>query len=161
VIRGGQPLLLLAEMLRGENVPFGIEIVAFNGEDYYSAGGQMDYLGRYGDELDKISVAINIDDIGYVKGKTAVSLYECPDAISSKVRDIFYRFDGIMDGEQWYQGDHMIFVQKGIPSIAFTAEMMRELMAEITHTPKDTPDIVDCSKLVEVAYALKEFITNL
>ena len=37
-------LLLLAEMLQDYRGKLGIEIVAFNGEDYYSAGEQMDYL---------------------------------------------------------------------------------------------------------------------
>ena len=66
-----------------------------------------------------------------------------------------------MEGEQWYQGDHMIFVQKGIPAIAFTAERMAHLMAAITHTPKDRPEIVDVKKLVEVACVLKDFVTLL
>jgi len=39
-------LLLLAELLRNYRGNLGVEIVAFNGEDYYSAGGQMDYLRR-------------------------------------------------------------------------------------------------------------------
>jgi len=54
----------------------------------------------------------------------------------------------------------MIFVQNGKPAIAFTAEKVTELMATITHSPKDTPDIVDCEKLVELAEALHEFVTN-
>ncbi|UCH43810.1 MAG: M28 family peptidase, partial [Dehalococcoidales bacterium] len=151
-------LLLLAEMLRDYQGNIGIEIAAFNGEDYYSAGGQMDYLRRYGQDLDKIAVAINIDDIGYVCGKTAFSLYECPDEIRQKARNIFGNYSGIMEGEPWYQGDHMIFTQNGKPAIAFTAEKLAELMATITHTPKDTPDVVDCGKLVEVADDLKDFI---
>jgi aminopeptidase YwaD len=153
-------LLLLAEMLKDYNGGTGIEIIAFNGEDYYSAGGQMDYLKRYRNEMSKIKLAINIDDIGYIKGRTAFSLYECPDAISNRMRTVFGEFKGLMQGEPWYQGDHMIFVQNKIPAIAFTAEFMKELMAEITHTPKDTPDIVDCSKLVETARALQAFIST-
>ena len=52
----------------------------------------------------------------------------------------------------------MIFVQKAKPAIALTSEKMPELMATITHTPKDTPDMVDCEKLIEVANALRDFI---
>ena len=151
-------LLLLAEMLKEYNGKLAIEIVAFNGEDYYSAGGQMDYLSRYGEDLDRIAVAINLDDLGYKEGKTAYSLYACPDEIERKARNIFDRYSGMVKGEPWYQGDHMIFVQKGKPSIALTSEKMPELMATITHTPKDSPDMVDYKKLVEVASALREFI---
>ncbi|MEI6633527.1 MAG: M28 family peptidase [Chlamydiota bacterium] len=153
-------LLLLAEMLEGYDGPTGIEIVALNGEDNYSAGGQMDYLRRYGKEIDGIAVAINVDDVGYVKGKSAYSLYECRDFIKRKADRAFGAHKGIMKGEQWYQGDHMIFVQRGRPAIAFTAEKMRELMAKITHTPADTPEIVDCRKLVEVAEAIADFIAE-
>jgi len=151
-------LLLLAEMLQDYKGKLGIEVVAFNGEDYYSAGGEMDYLRRYGQDLTKMVVAVNIDDVGYKQGNTAYSLYECPDEIKQKARDIFSNYDGIAAGEPWYQGDHMIFVQNGKPAIAFTSEKVVELMATITHTPKDTPNIVDCGKLVEVASALRDFI---
>jgi hypothetical protein len=34
------------------------------------------------------------------------------------------------------------------------------LMATVTHSPKDTPDIIDCGKLVELAHALHSFITQ-
>lgn len=153
-------LLLLADMLQKYDGPMGIEFVALNGEDNFSAGGQMDYLHRYGNELKKTLVAINLDDIGYIKGKTAFSLYKCPDSISKKAHHVFNSFNGLILGEEWFQGDHMIFVQKGIPAIAFTAEKMKDLMAQITHTQKDTPELINCAKLVEIASALKEFIVE-
>ncbi|MCG2820437.1 MAG: M28 family peptidase [Candidatus Atribacteria bacterium] len=153
-------LLLLAKMLQKYDGPMAIEFIAFNGEDNFSVGGQMDYLRRYGNELEKVLVAINLDDVGYIKGKTAFSMYECPDIISKKAHQIFSSFNGIVRGEEWFQGDHMIFVQKGIPAIAFTAEKMRDLMEKITHTQKDTSELVDCTKLVEIASALKEFIVD-
>lgn len=154
-------LLLLAEMLEGYDGKTGIEIVALNGEDNYSAGGQMDYLRRYGKELDRIIAAINVDDVGYVKGKSAYSLYECPDAVGRAAERAFGAYKGIVKGEQWYQGDHMIFVQKGRPAIALAAEKMRELMRKFTHTPADTPEIVDCRKLVEVAEAIRDLIMEI
>ena len=151
-------LLLLAEMLEDYDGKSAIEIVAFNGEDYYSAGGQMDYLGRYGDDLDRIALVANLDDLGYKQGKTAYSLYECPKEIEHKAQNIFGHYSGMARGEPWYQGDHMIFVQKGKPAISMTSEKMPELIASITHTSKDTPDMVDCEKLVEAASALRDFI---
>jgi len=153
-------LLLLAEMLQDYKGKLGIEIVAFNGEDYYGASGEMDYLRRYGQDLARMVAAINVDDVGYQQGKTAYSLYECPDEIKQKTDSIFGNYDGIAAGEPWYQGDHMIFAQNGKPAIAFTAEKIAELMATITHTPKDTPDMVDCGKLIEVAHTLQSFITQ-
>ena len=153
--------LLVAEMLAEYSGHLGIEIVAFNGEDHYSAGGQMDYLRRYGKSMEEMLLAINIDDVGYVHGKTAYSLYECPDEIEDKADAVLGSYDGIIRGEQWYQGDHMIFVQNGKAAVAITAERFPELMANVTHTPRDTPEIVDCDKLVEIADALQTFITRL
>ncbi len=153
-------LLLLAEMLRDYKGNPDIEIAAFNGEDYYSAGGQMDYLRRYGEDFAGMIAAINVDDAGYKQGKTAYSLYNCPDEIKQKAHDILGKHDGIVAGDPWYQGDHMIFVQNNKPAIAFTSEKVSELMATITHSPKDTPDMVDCGKLVELAQALHDLVTN-
>jgi aminopeptidase YwaD len=153
--------LLLAEMLSEYHGNMGIEIVAFNGEDHYSAGGQMDYLNRYGHDFGSILVAINIDDVGYKKGKSAFSFYECPDEIKQKAHVAFSHFDGIVEGKPWFNGDHMIFVQSSKAAIAFTAEKVSELMATVTHTSQDTPNIIDCGKLVEVAHALKSLILQL
>ena len=52
----------------------------------------------------------------------------------------------------------MIFVQRGVPSIAFTAELMPELMATVTHTPADRPELVDPQRLVEVTRALESLV---
>ena len=154
-------LLLVAEMLKEYTGGPGIEIVAINGEDHYSAGGEMDYLKRYGDNLEHISLAINIDDVGYKEGRCAYSCYDCARDIVQKANNVFVRFNGIVEGEPWFNGDHMIFVQNGIPSVALTSENLTELMANITHTSRDTPDIVDERKLVEVASALHQFICEL
>lgn len=158
---GTAVLLLLAELLSDYRTPLEIEIAAFNGEDHYSAAGELDYLKRYGSDLERILLVINIDDIGYVEGKSAYSFYECPQKIEQAGREIFTRCPGITEGEPWYNGDHMVFVQKGVPAAAFAAEYMPELMREYTHTSRDTPDIVDCKKIVEVARALEQFIRDL
>jgi aminopeptidase YwaD len=154
-------LLLLAEMLsdyRGDNC---IEIAAFNGEDHYSAGGQMDYLNRYGSEFNRIILAINVDDVGYKKGKSSYSFYECSPQLEKRAEEVFQLFDNLALGKQWFNGDHMIFVQNRIPSLAFTSECMPELMRTVTHTSSDTPDIIDCHKLVEVAVSLNTLVRSL
>ena len=151
-------LMLLAEMLADYRGPLDIEIVALNGEDHYSVAGQMDYLERYGSTFDQIVVLINIDDVGYKIGRAAYSFYGCPPDLQDKAGNTFKKFPGMVQGEPWYNGDHMIFVQNGVASIAITAEMVMELMATITHTAQDIPDIVSPAKLVEIAQALSSFI---
>lgn len=154
-------LLLLAEMLADYRGNKCIEIAAFNGEDHYSAGGQMDYLQRYGPEFNKILLAINIDGVGYMKGGTSYSFYACSPQIRQNAEAVFRRFNGLVRGEPWFNGDHMIFVQSQVPSVAFTSEHAPELLRTVTHTAGDTPDIVDCSKLVEVAASLNALVRGL
>lgn len=154
-------LLLCAEMLSsysGENC---IEITALNGEDHYSAGGQMDYLRRYGNEFPAMLLAVNMDGVGYKQGRSSYSFYECSPQLQKKTKDAFRRFGGLVLGEQWFSGDHMIFVQNRIPSIAFTSEYMPELLRSVTHTTADTPDIIDCHKLVEIAKSLNALVRSL
>jgi aminopeptidase YwaD len=55
----------------------------------------------------------------------------------------------------------MIFMQKGIPTIASTSDRIAELMSDITLTNKDSPDKVDCQKLVELAEALRDLVIRL
>jgi aminopeptidase YwaD len=66
-----------------------------------------------------------------------------------------------MEGFQWYQGDHMLFVQAGRPAVAVTSEKAMELLTKITHTPRDTSDGVECRKLVETAEGLKALVVAL
>ncbi len=78
--------------------------------------------------------------------------------MKSKILDELERFDGIIEGEPWMQGDHMIFVQQGVPAIVFASESMQDFMMRFTHTSLDTPEIVDCEKLVEAAKAVDALI---
>jgi aminopeptidase YwaD len=153
-------LLLAAEMLSNYGGDYRVEFAALNGEDHYSAGGQMDYLGRYGDEFPSTALAVNIDDVGYKKGRSAYSFYVCPGHIERKAKGVFKGFAGLCEGEAWFNGDHMIFVQNQVPSIAFTAEHMPELMKTVTHTAEDTPDLIDCRNLVEVATCLNALVQS-
>lgn len=155
---GAVTLLLLAEMLKDYHGKTGIELVAISTEEHYSAAGELDYLHRYGKELDRVAFAINLDSPGYVKGKTAFSLYECPGAIAKKARVAFGGFGSMAEGPQWFAGDHMVFVMSGRPAIAFTSDKAEALGMDVFHTLEDTPDLVDCRKLVDVALAIKNLV---
>jgi hypothetical protein len=55
----------------------------------------------------------------------------------------------------------MLFVQAGVPSIAFTSEFSSELMATVTHTPMDRPELIEGQRLVQVAHALDALVRSL
>ena len=154
-------LLLLAELLSAYDGELGIELVVFNGEEYYNTPGELEYLRRYDDDYASIQLAINLDNIGYIKGRSAFSFYGVDERVMESIRAVYAEHEGIFEGPPWYQSDHGIFIAKGIPAMAVTDENLVELMTEITHTEKDVPEIVDLQKLVENAIALKDAFERL
>lgn len=156
-------LLLLAQQLRDYAGDRLIEIVAFNGEDYYAVPGQMNYLMANQGKFNDMILNINIDGAGYREGLSAFSLFDLPESIGIFADTIIAKNPGITEGVQWPQGDHSIFLQNGVPAIAVSSEWFIDNIAEqdITHTPKDKPEIVDCHKLVEISLALNDFIRML
>lgn len=154
-------LLLLAELLEDYSADLGIEIVALNGEDDYSAAGQVQYLRDTAGRLAEVVLGINIDVAGYHQGNSVYSLYDCPQELASPICTAVSSQKGIIEGEQWYQSDHMIFVQNQRPALAITSDRFMELSTHITHTPGDTPDLVDQDKLVNIALALRDLLLDL
>lgn len=149
-------LLLLAELLKDYQGNRTIELVALNGEDYYAVPGQMRYIQQNQDRFHEIALNINIDGAGYKEGPSAFSFYNLPDDTLRKIKAAMAKFDGIKEGAQWVQGDHSIFIQYGCPAMAVSSQWFTEHIdsQEITHTPKDNFDLIDCQKLVEIARAL-------
>ncbi len=154
-------LLLLAELLAGYTGGLGIELVAMNGEDYYANPGEQQWLALNTGRFSDILLGINVDDVGYYKGKVGYSLYNCPADLATVVQQTFAAYDGLVPGEPWYQGDHGLFLLNEIPALALTSEQLAELMGGITHTPNDTPAVVDVARLAEVACALRDLLLRL
>lgn len=153
-------LLLLARQLKDYTGNRFLEIVAFNGEDYYAVPGQMAYLMANQGKFNDMLLNINIDGAGYKEGLSAFSLFDLPEAFCRYAKKIFANYPGITEGAQWPQGDHSIFLQNGVPAIAVSSKWFIDNIEiqDITHTPKDGPEIVDCRKLVELSGALNDFI---
>jgi aminopeptidase YwaD len=152
---------LLAELLKGYAGNKSLEIVALNGEDYYSNPGEQLFLGQNEGKFQEIFLGINIDGLGYLKGKTAYSLYECPPEITGLVEKAFADEESFLRGEPWFQGDHALFMMNQRPALALTSELVGELMTEYVHTEKDTPEIVDPEKVAGTALALRQLLTTL
>jgi aminopeptidase YwaD len=156
-------LLLLSDLMKDYSGNYGIELVAFNGEDYYSVPGQMKYIeqneGKFGD----IALNINIDGAGYKEGLSCFSAFQLPDNIQKRFNDLINKNSYIVEGLPWVQGDHSIFVQYGCPAVAVSSEWFIKNMEnqEITHTPKDNLDIVNYERIPECALAIKDMIASL
>lgn len=154
-------LLLLAERMRDFQGRLGVELVAINGEDHYSAAGEIQYVRMNVATLRDICLNINIDGVGYRDGKTAFSFYQCPPALEQAARQALAEHSELMEGEAWYQGDHMVFVQNDVPALALTSAEMTALWTEIAHTAQDVPALVDGEKLVLIAQAIHDLILKL
>jgi aminopeptidase YwaD len=154
-------LLLTAELLKNYDGEKCIELVALNGEDYYSNPGEQLYLQQNQGKFEGITLGINIDGLGYLKGRTAYSLYECPQQMKGTIEKIFADDQTFLAGDPWFQGDHALFLMNGRPALALTSELVGELMTEIVHTDKDRPEIIDPEKVVKTALALNQLFVDL
>jgi len=154
-------LMLLAELLKDSQPGLCMEIVSLNGEDHYAAAGEMAYLASVQNNLDKIRLVVNLDGLGYIGSDTAWSLYGCTEEVAGSVRAVIKAHPGMIEGDAWYQGDHSMFIQQGVPAVALTSADLGHMMQHITHTPHDSPDKVDPQKLVEVALALHDLLIEL
>lgn len=160
---GVTALLLLAGLLAEYDGDTMVEMVALNGEDYFSVPGQMLYVDLNRGRFSDIILNINIDGMGYREGDSAFSFYGLPEYIHKAAVDVMSEFDGIVEGRAWPQGDHGLFIQNGCPAIAVSSMWFTENIdsQDITHTPRDNMEIADCSKVTEVAEALGMLVRRL
>jgi aminopeptidase YwaD len=154
-------LLLLAQLLESHRGRLGVEIVALNGEDYYAAPGEISFLEHNRNKMGDILLNINLDAPGYCQGETAYSLYGCPDALASVIRETLSQREGIVEGEPWYQGDHMIFVQNQVPALAITSERFMEIETTVAHTELDRPELVNPNRLADASLVLRDLLHSL
>ena len=156
-------LLLLSELLKDYQGRYPVELVAFNGEDYYAVPGQMKYIEQNEGSFQDILLNINIDGAGYHEGLSAFSPFGLTEEMEKAFSQVLARHPAILQGIPWVQGDHSIFVQFGRPAIAVSSVWFIDNMEtqRITHTPGDHPEIVNFDRLTEIAVAIRDFINLL
>lgn len=68
-----------------------------------------------------------------------------------------------MEGAQWAQGDHSIFLHFGVPAIAISSKWLLDNLKsqKITHTSEDSINIVEFRKVNETAATINELITSI
>ncbi|MGD1919202.1 MAG: M28 family metallopeptidase [Pleurocapsa sp.] len=154
-------LLALSEIYR-DTVPedVNIELVAFNGEDYFSTPGQVTYLDTYGIEFNQIELAINCDGLGLSNSKIGISLMECPKSYRDRIESVKQVFRNIEMLPPWYQGDHMLFASAQVPTLAITSTVIFHLMYNVIHTEKDRSSLVDPELIRESCFFIKEIMNS-
>lgn len=151
-------LLEAAARLAGSN--YNIDIVPFNGEEYYGASGEVEYLKCISSGQDKISLVINIDSPCHVGSKIAVSLYNFDDPAKEVVDRLMQTQNEVVYGQEWYAGDHAAFAFRGIPCMVLTSSDLFEGGLDNTHTMRDTLDTVDLSQVELAANYINQYITH-
>lgn len=156
-------LLLLAELLKNSRLKHTIELVFFNGEDYYAAPGQLKYMEQKSGAFGDIALNINIDGAGYKTGLSCFSPFRLDETQSKALQAVLLDHPNLVEGLPWYQGDHSMFLQQGCPAIAVSSQWFIEHMEvqDITHTPKDNLNIVDFERVADCAIGIAAYIDRL
>lgn len=138
-------LIGAAARLVGSNCD--IDIVPFNGEEYYEASGEVEYLKYISSSQDDVSLVINIDSPCHAGSKIAVSLYNFDDPAKEVVDHLMQTQNEVVYGPEWYAGDHAAFAFRGIPCMVLSSSDLLEGGLDNTHTMRDTLDTVDLSQI--------------
>ena len=144
------------EELQGNN----IDIVPFNGEEYYEASGEVEYLKYISSSQEKVSLVINIDSPCHAGSKIAVSLYNFDDPEKEVVDRLMQTQNEVVYGPEWYAGDHAAFAFRGIPCMVLTSSDLFEGGLDNTHTMRDTLDTVDLSQVELAANYINQYIIH-
>jgi aminopeptidase YwaD len=152
---GVAALLALAESLGGEDLPYMLEFVAFNGEEYLPIGDD-EYVRRAGDSFDQIRFALNIDGVGPAYASTSITMLETAPAFQTEVESLTAEYPGVVWVEPWPESNHSTFAFRGVPALAFSSLGARRL----AHTMDDTLDVISPAKMDEVVRLAAEIVRS-
>jgi aminopeptidase YwaD len=157
---GVATLVSVMERLRDVALPFPLDVVPFNGEEYYEVSGQLAYLAHREHSAESTPLVINLDGLGHPEAESAFSFYNLEPQSEAQLGAHIGSRPRMCLGEQWIAGDHAIFAFRGIPCIAVTSSNLMEEVIRLTHTPEDTLDTVDSQLLEETAELVVELIRS-
>ena len=134
-----------------------VEIVPFNGEDSPEVSGQLAYLQYLEENNYSIKTVINIDAPGHIGSENAFSFYNFDE---NKRANLIKNYR-LKEGEQWYSGDHGMFVFQEIQCIAVTSGDLFENAINLTHTKKDVPENIDIALLDKLSKTISAIVQDL
>jgi aminopeptidase YwaD len=153
---GVAALLGLAEILSNIEFPFGLELIAFNGEEYLPIG-DTEYLRRGGEGLEHIVAAINMDGAGAALGSSSIAIFSASMVFNKLVDECVKRFPGVVWVDPWPESNHSTFAYRNVPSLAISSVGTRA----IAHSPADTIDQASPAKLTEIVALASDIIEGL
>lgn len=149
-------LLALAEALSGVALPFDLEFIAFNGEEYLPMGDD-EYVRRAGEaSFVGVTLAINMDGAGYAGGCNTIAPFNLGPELAGRIEAVVACHPAVQWVEPWPQSNHSTFAFRGVPALAFSSTGAFEL----AHLPTDTMDKVSVEKLAEVVDVVREIVAG-
>ena len=149
---GVAALLSLAERLP-RDLPFGLEFIAFNSEEYLPIGDD-EYIRRSEGYIGQILACINMDGAGAALGTNNVTAVACPPELEATLKSVAGRFSGVVWVDPWPESNHSTFSFRGIPAIPIGSTGMRGL----AHSVDDSFEQVSPAKLDEVIALVQEIV---
>ncbi len=143
-----------AEVIKDIPYHHTIEIVPFNGEESPEVSGQLAYLDYLAKNNYKVTAVINIDGAGHRGSQNMASFFNFDDRIQNHIM----ASGDLLEGEQWYSGDHGMFAFQGIPCIAVTSSDMFTDAIKLTHTKNDIPEHVAIDLLKTLSKSIQHII---
>ena len=149
---GAAALLSLAERLP-RDLPFGLEFIAFNSEEYLPIGDD-EYIRRSTDYFGQILACINMDGAGATLGTNNVTAISCSPELETTLKSVVEIFPGVVWVDPWPESNHSTFSFRGIPAIPIGSTGMRGL----AHSVDDSLDQVSSAKMEEVLALVQEVV---
>jgi aminopeptidase YwaD len=151
---GAAALLGLAATLAGEDLPFDLELIAFNGEEYLPIGDD-EYVRRAGEaSFSEILLAVNMDGIGYAGGNNTIAQFNIAPPLAARLIDITDLYPALQAVEPWPQSNHSTFAFRGVPALAFSSQGAFSL----AHFQADTVAQVSVEKLAEIVSVISQIV---
>lgn len=138
----------------------GAAFVPFNAEEYYGYTAQLAYLEMLEREKAGVGLVVNIDSPGHVGSHISVASYNFTPERDAALEALLEGAGGVQRGEPWYAGDHVPFVQQGVPCLTVASSDFYEGGLAHTHTPRDIPGTVDTAQLDAGAAFLARVLEN-
>ncbi len=154
---GTAALLTLAEYWQERPLTDSVELVFFNGEDYFSNPGETLYFDTVLQRPHDIRWAANVDGIGLRESSQGAAAFGWPAQWKTDLEQAYHQ-NGIVAMEPWQQGDHMLYVLNDIPTLAFTSVGIFDIVDSVVHTADDTLDLVEPTKVLQVVRCLDELV---
>lgn len=158
---GVAALVGTARLLGDYDGPYRIELIPMNGEDYYANSGEHLFVAANEGRWEEVLCTVNMDAIGARDGRTAASMYGVSERGSELIGRVVRRHLTVVFGEEWYEGDHSIVAAQGRPAVALTSTSIRELCATVTHTDRDTLELVDPAIVAGAAEFVADLVRSL